>query len=217
MTAAAQTTRFSKRNLLIGLVAFAALATLAWSQVWFTITEIDARPLHPGLDARGSEVAPAVLALGLVSLAAVAGLALAGRVFRLILGVLVVVIGVTMMATTIVTMASPLPALTPTITELTGVAGAAARDLVRPEAITMTPMPWLAVLAGAGLAATGVLVTWFGRAWPASGRRFEARFDDADGGRRAPADTARGAVDAWDALSSGDDPTDERSQSRSTD
>jgi len=64
----------------------------------------------------------------------------------------------------------------------------------------MTAWPILALVAGALLIATGLLVVATARRWPGATRKYQTV-------RLAPADGARTSVDDWDALSGGDDPT----------
>ena len=66
----------------------------------------------------------------------------------------------------------------------------------------MSPWPAVAAVVGAVLALVGLGVLVTSGRWPGPSRKYEAvRFEHADDG--APLD----AVDSWDELSRGDDPT----------
>jgi uncharacterized membrane protein (TIGR02234 family) len=68
-----------------------------------------------------------------------------------------------------------------------------------------TAWPVLALVAGVGAVATGLLTVLRGRGWPGMGRRYERPAGPAPA-PRARTDEER-AVDAWRALDRGEDPT----------
>lgn len=192
----------TKRILLAAIAVASGLAMLAWSQTWFTIAAVEAVELAEPAHATGEIAAPPLMALALAGFASLAGLALAGLVLRWILGVLVVLLGGIAVATSLLAIANPVRSVGRLVTDLTGVAGGASTAvLVDAADIDTTLWPWLGVLSGVLLAAAGVAVVVTARRWPASARRFETRFADADSA--LPVDS----IERWDALSSGDDPT----------
>jgi hypothetical protein len=95
----------------------------------------------------------------------------------------------------------PLAAVAPTVTEATGLAGASAvSDVV--ASVTPTFWPILALVGWVLLLASAVfaLLTW--RRWKAGGRRYRTGAD-APAHVEGPVD----AIDSWDDLSRGTDPT----------
>lgn len=182
--------------LLLPVVA-AAAAFLSWSQPWVLATLDDGRVVVAG----GDVAAPALPPLALAALALVGALALAGPVFRVILGLLQALLGAGIAASGALVLSDPLAAAAPRITEATGVAGVeAVRPLV--EALATTTWPGAAIVAGAAAVLIGLAIAATATRWPARSRRYDAV-------RTAPADGAQrlDRLDAWDALSDGDDPT----------
>lgn len=177
---------------LAAIVAGAGLVSLAWSQPWFALTISGTVHEVPGAVAGG-----ALLPLALASLALVAALALAGPVFRVILGVLDALLGVCVVAVSAWALGDPVAASLPFLVEETGIgsAEALAGDLTTSAA---SAWPFVAIVAGALVILTGVTVAATARAWPASGSRYS----------RSRLATPEGdAIHDWDALSEGDDPT----------
>jgi hypothetical protein len=186
---------------ILAVLAVSALVFLAWTRTWFVFSVTADQTQGVPVEATGEAAAPALAALGLAGLAAGAALGIAGRVFRVILGALVILIGGSVLLSAVLALADPIGSASSAISTATGIAGA---DSVAGVVASVEVSPWPAVAAVVGgvlaLVGLGVLVT-SGR-WPGPSRKYEAvRFEHADDG--APLD----AVDSWDELSRGDDPT----------
>ncbi|ANJ26935.1 Trp biosynthesis-associated membrane protein [Agromyces aureus] len=234
--------RLKSLTLLVALVG-AGLALLAWSQTWFELRIVD--PVTQGggepIEVGGGVASPALAALGLAGLAMVAALAIAGPFIRVVLAVIQALLGGSIVLASGLAIGDPVKAVAPSVTDATGVAGAdPTAELV--ASVDPTVWPWIAVVGGVLvlLAAIAALVT--GSRWPGSSRRYSTtRLAEADGGhgiadgadgaaaetssdaeRALPETDARRrasdrAVDAWDELSRGDDPTDELSEASAKD
>ena len=199
---------------ILATVVGAGLALLSWSQTWFGLELTDATAQGAGetIAVPGSVASPALAALGLAGLALVAALAIAGPVIRIVLGVLEVVLGGCVLLATWLTLGDPIGAVSPAVTDATGVSGSGpTADLV--ASADPTAWPVAAIVGGVLLVAAGVLVLATGTRWPASSRRYRAaRLADAE---EPVSNAARGraasdrAIDDWDELSRGDDPTGE--------
>lgn len=190
------------RGILLGATALAAaLLLLAWSQTWYSLAlvdtaEVDVTTLDIGGDVAASGLAPLALTL----LAVVAALAIAGPVFRRILGVLEALLGITIVAVTVVTMSDPVQSSAAALTDATGISGRDSIDALVESAIG-TAWPWIAVVLGGIVVIIGAAVTATAGRWPVSGRKYART-------RTAPADgTPTDAIAEWDALTDGDDPT----------
>ena len=192
----------SRLRLLAIVVPLAAsvLAFLAWSQPWVEIALTDGRELV----AYGDVAAPAVPPLAIAALALVGALALAGPVFRVVLGLLQALLGAGIIASGVLTISDPVQSAAATITTSTGVEGL---DSVRALVLQSQATGWpaFAIAAGALGVAIGVLTAITASRWPQRTRRFDAV-------RLAPTDESESTSspdrqDAWDALSDGDDPT----------
>jgi uncharacterized membrane protein (TIGR02234 family) len=183
---------------LISLAAIALLAALIfadWSQTWFTLT-VQGKPFPVS----GQVAGAALSALALASLALIAALAIAGRFFRVVLGVLLALLGVCVIAVSAFALGNPVVAATSAITKATGVAGTqSVAKLVTETSITAWPA--VAIVLGVLLVLLGIAIVPTARSWPESGRKYSrSRLTAPDAEFQDP-------VQEWDALSEGDDPT----------
>ena len=181
-----------------GFLLSGAIGIISSTQTWLTVERADAGEaiLVPGASALVllAPLSLAVLALG-------AALSIAARVLRVVFAVLAGAASVFLIWSTLQLLAAPLDAVGPAVTDATGLAGGGALgDVV--EAVAPTAWPIIALVGWVILLAASVvvLVTW--RGWKAGGRRY--RTDAADA---APHDGPVDAVDSWDELSRGTDPT----------
>ncbi|MEO5920310.1 MAG: Trp biosynthesis-associated membrane protein [Pseudolysinimonas sp.] len=174
------------------IVAEAALVSLAWSQTWFLLRLSGVELPVPGAVAGG-----ALLPLALASLALVAALALAGPFFRVVLGVLDALLGVCVVAVSVWALSDPVRASLPLLIDSTGISGEGTL-LGMVASAPATPWPFVALGLGVLMIVTGLAVAVTSRAWPVSGAKYSrSRVATPDGT----------AIDDWDALSEGDDPT----------
>ena len=176
------------------IVAEAALVSLAWSQTWFLLRLSGVELPVPGAVAGG-----ALLPLALASLALVAALALAGPFFRVVLGVLDALLGVCVLSVSIWALSDPVRAALPILVDSTGISGEGTL-LGMVASAPATPWPFIALVLGVIMIMTGLGIAATSRAWPTSGAKYS----------RTRAETPDGtAIHDWDALSEGDDPTDD--------
>jgi len=198
-----------RRPKLYSILASAALAAVilgAWTQTWFTTELVTGQ----SLEVTGDIAAPALTALALCVFVLLGALALAGPFFRVVLSVLEALIGLAVAYSAILAVASPATASVAAVTAATGVAGIeSASELV--ESSAASAWPFVTIIAGILLIVVAIAILVTSRRWPGSSRKYQSvRL-------QAPA-AERTAVDDWDSLSSGDDPTDTTStDSGSTD
>ncbi|HEU4676714.1 MAG TPA: Trp biosynthesis-associated membrane protein [Motilibacteraceae bacterium] len=185
---------------LVALVLGGALLLGAAGRTWATVRS---RPA-PGLPAvvdrvTGATLAPGVTAVGLLALAAVAGLLAVRGLARQLVGLVVLAAGVAALAY--------------------AVAGARATPRAdgTVEAVSHGPWPWVAALGGALVAVAGALAVLHGRRWSALSSRYERSAGGAGGSAQQPAESGPqhrppegrppGGKELWDALDRGEDPT----------
>lgn len=197
---------------IVTTVVGAGLVLLSWSQAWFDLLIEASSTGGTGepIAVTGSIASPALAALGLAGLALVAALAIAGPGIRFVLGVLEVLLGGCVLLAASLSLADPIAAVSPAVTDATGVAGAApTAELV--ASVTATIWPVLAIVGGALLVLAGLAVLVTGGRWPASSRRYSDSRMAADGTAAVAAERPASdrAIDDWDGLSRGDDPTDD--------
>ncbi|MBF4576547.1 Trp biosynthesis-associated membrane protein [Frondihabitans sp. VKM Ac-2883] len=199
MTITPQRTRSTKLPSILAGLALAGLTLLTYTQTWVNSTVTSPSGGTVRVVADGSAAAPALSALALAGLALFGAITIAGPVFRVILGVLEILLGGCVALSAILAVSDPIGAAAHAITKLTGVDGdSSVRDIVQNH--SMTAWPWVALLAGVAMAALGVAVILTSKRWPASTRRYQAvRLVDENG--------TTDPVVAWDTLSTGADPT----------
>lgn len=179
---------------ILGIAAIAGLSLLTTTQTWWTV-----HLSSESLPIAGTVAAPALVALSLCSLVLAAALALAGPAFRIILGVLELVLAGTILLTTIMSLAAPDEPSSNAVSSATGVAGQSSiAALIR--SVTLTPWGFFAVAFGVLALLAGLWLLVSARFWPPATRKYSAT-------RFAAPDGSRDAVVDWDALSEGEDPT----------
>ena len=182
-----------------GFLLAGAVGVISATQTWLTVERADAG--EPILVA-GASALPLLTPLSLAVLALGAALSIVGPVLRLVFGALAGATAVFLGWTTAqLLIALPVSAVGPAVTEATGLAGGGAlADLIAGIAPTVWPVlalvGWAILLAAAGV----VLLT--ARSWRSGGRRYRT-----DAAAAAPSAGPVDAVDSWDELSRGTDPT----------
>ncbi|KQO99853.1 Trp biosynthesis-associated membrane protein [Leifsonia sp. Leaf264] len=190
-----------KYKVILVVIVGAALALLAATQQWFTLTVTSGAGGSTELAVSGAVAAPALSALAFAALALAAALAIAGPLIRIVLGVLGLLLGGSLILSTALALGDPVAAGASVVTAATGVSGSdSVHALV--GAVSSTAWPVVALVAGIVIVigSLGVLVTT--RQWPGSARKYQAvRLEGTEVSAKDR------AVDEWDELSRGDDPT----------
>ena len=185
----------------VGMLLAGALGVIASTQTWIDVTLADGA--QQTLAVPGSDAVPVLTPLSLAALALGAALSIVGPVLRYVLGALALAIaGVVGVATAQVVLTLPVSATAATVTDATGISGVdAVADLV--SSMSLTPWPVVTLLAQLLLAAAAVFTLVSARRGRGSADRTYRTATD------APADGSRphDAIDSWDDLSRGDDPT----------
>lgn len=146
----------------------------------------------------GSEAAPGVASAALVVLVAGLVLGLAGRLTRVLAVIGVVLGGALGAVSAAVLIADPLPALRQA-------AGAASGATALEGDPAVTPWPYVALTLSVLIVVVGASLPLLAGSWQRVGRRYET----GDAAARAPenANPRTRAMDDWDALTRGDDPS----------
>jgi hypothetical protein len=181
------------RTILV-IAALAGLELAAATQPWWTV-----HLASQSITVAGTDAGSALSSLALTGLALAAALAIAGPVFRFILGILQMLLGFTVILTSALSVADPEKASESLISHATGIAGTeSVQALVK--GIVLTPWGWVAIVTGVLSFLVGAFLLATFRRWPAASRKYQAvRFESADGKHDAVID--------WDSLSDGKDPT----------
>ncbi|HKT56246.1 MAG TPA: Trp biosynthesis-associated membrane protein [Microbacterium sp.] len=182
-------------------LACGALGVIASTQTWFTV-DLTGAAAH-SLSVPGSTAVPILAPLSLAVLALGAALSIAGTVLRFVFGAIEVVIAAALIVTTWpVAFTHPVGAVARVVTTATGITGDASVAKLIAQNVA-TPWPYVTAVLWLVLVATGVFVLATARRWRSTGRRYRT---DATG--RQPSAGPLDAVESWDDLSRGEDPTD---------
>ncbi|MBN9177276.1 MAG: Trp biosynthesis-associated membrane protein [Microbacterium sp.] len=186
----------------LAIVVGGAIAIISSTQTWLDVT-LRAGANEP-LAVPGASAMPILAPLSLAALALGLALTVVGRVLRYVFGLLGVAIGGTLLISAMrIGVEHPLDAVATVVTTSTGLSGAdAISDLV--GEVTGTFWPYAAAFAGLLILIGGVLALTTAHRWRSGGRRYRRE--------SAAAETSTGsrphdAIDSWDDLSHGDDPT----------
>jgi uncharacterized membrane protein (TIGR02234 family) len=195
-----------RRARLLAVVAIllpGAIGLISSTQTWVHVALRGAAAAD--LTVAGADAVPVLAPLSLAVLALGLALSIVGMALRYVFGALSLIAGISLGWLTVAVLAGPpLPAYAPTVTDATGITGGdSVADLV--SGTSLTAWPAVALVAAVVLTAAGVFVLATARRWSRGGRKYEsAGSHQVDGGDPSrPLD----AIDSWDDLSRGDDPT----------
>jgi uncharacterized membrane protein (TIGR02234 family) len=195
---------------ILAVVVGAGLGLAGATQTWFTVTLTKAAGHGAPVVVSGSDASPALTALALAGLALALAFAIAGRVARILVGVLGVVLGACVVIASAV-QPERSRGVRDAVSTATGITGdASVHALI--GGVAATAWPTLALIGGVLIALGALTALVTGGRWPGGSRRYDAvRFEESKGQASAartpeprPGDQA---VDDWDELSRGDDPT----------
>lgn len=175
--------------LVLGAVAM-GLSLLPWARA--TVPTVLG---EQSVTVAGGDAAPATTAAGLALLATGLALALGGRWMIRLAAVAAAALGLVLGGSALQLLLDPEPRVLSAAGEVTGV-----RQII--GSVSITPWPYLALLLGVLVVAAAVLVARVPAT--ATSRRFERTAPSAPS---APSGRVR-AMDDWDALGRGEDPTD---------
>ncbi len=195
--------RHSKRNVLLGIGCGALLTLASWTQIWinFSVSEGATTTV---LAVPGTSASPLISAIALGSLAAVGALLIARRVARIIVLGAVLILGMGGVVTLLVTFANPVSA---SLIVLSATLGLSDIQTVSASVVetSITLWLWLAVV---GFLVVCCCATWglvSEPKWASPTDRFTR--PEINASSQATTSSKSRAIDAWDSLSRGDDPT----------
>lgn len=193
--------RRARLLVLLGFIASGGVGLISSTQSWLIVTFSDAA--QQNLAVPGASAVPLLAPLSLTVLAIGAALSIAGRVLRVVLTVLGVLVGFALtLLTGAVAATVPISAIGAEVAAVTGISGEeAVAALV--STIGLTAWPWLTVAVFVLLTAIGILGALTSPRWGDSGRRYRTDSTPRRGRGEGPVD----AIESWDDLSRGEDPT----------
>ncbi|MBT2503251.1 Trp biosynthesis-associated membrane protein [Curtobacterium sp. ISL-83] len=205
----------SRPLVVVAGLAVAGIIMLAWTQTWFTVHLHAGTAVVASVAADGSKVVPQYTALAIASLALFLAMTIAGRVVRVVLAAVEVLLGVGVAWSGIAALADPIGAARGAVGAVTGVSdlGAVHRTV---SSVDVTFWPVVGIAGGVLAVLLGVVVLVVQRSWPGPSRKYASTPADPGTGAHAPGATStpsaapveRDAITDWDDLSAGTDPTD---------
>ncbi|MGN7859368.1 Trp biosynthesis-associated membrane protein [Microbacterium sp. 22303] len=188
--------RRAKSTSLLLILLAGGIGVLSSTQTWLTVTRADG---GESLDVAGNAALPVLAPLSLTALALCAAIALVGPVLRRVFAAIAVAVGALLLVlTTRILFQHPLDAVSPALTKATGLAGDTALKAIV-DGIAVTAWPWAALVGWILLLLGGGLALVTAGQWRSGGRRYRTA--------PAPNDGPVDAVESWDELSRGADPT----------
>jgi len=203
---------------IVVVVVGAGLGLAGATQTWYTVSLTRAAGHAAAVVVNGSDASPALTALSLAALALALAFAIAGRVARFIVGIIGLILGA---AVVFAVAGDPARSLgvRNAVSKATGITGdASVRALI--GSVAASAWPTLALIGGILIALGSIAALLTGARWPGGSRRYDAargngalRFEETDGQASAAAKKkpeerpGDAAVDDWDELTRGDDPT----------
>ncbi|MDJ1113728.1 Trp biosynthesis-associated membrane protein [Microbacterium dauci] len=180
------------------VLAGGAVSIIGSTQTWLDLALRDGAQLS--LAVPGASALPVLAPLSLAALALGLALTIVGRVLRYVFGAIAVLMGAGLAVASLrIALTMPIDAVVGTVTEATGLSGVeAAAGIV--TTMALTPWPWVTAAAGLAVVAGGAIALVTGHRWAGAGRKYRQDAAPADG-------RPRDAVDSWDDLSRGEDPT----------
>ncbi|MGY2899302.1 putative membrane protein (TIGR02234 family) [Curtobacterium sp. PvP017] len=184
----------------------AGVIMLSWTQTWFTVDLHAGAAVTSTVDADGAAVVPQYTALAIASLALFLAMTIAGRVLRVVLACVEILLGVGVVVSGITALGDPIAAAKGAVGEVAGVSDlAAVRRVV--SGVDVSLWPAVGIVGGVLAVLLGIVVIVVQRAWPGPSRKYGAATAGAAADARAKAPVERDAVVDWDDLSAGVDPT----------
>lgn len=193
-----------RRARLIAVVAIllgGALGLISSTQTWVHVALADGGAAD--LTVAGAAAIPVLAPLSLAILALGLALSIVGTVLRYAFGAISILAGGALVwLSAAVILGPPVGAVAPAVTQATGIAGGPAVAALI-SGTTVTAWPAIALAAFVIVTAAGVFVIVTAARWRRGGRKYEA----SRASRRASGAGPLDAIDSWDDLSRGDDPT----------
>lgn len=196
-------TRRARLLAVVAILATGALGVISSTQTWILVTLDDGAT--EALPVPGAEAIPVLAPLSLAVLALGGALSIVGLVLRYVFGALTLAIAVVL---NVLTWDAASPDVQHVASVVTGATGITGQTAVGQLIASTSATAWPAIMQAAWvvLFAAGVLTLATARRWRGSGRRY--RTDAAPVAASGPsASRPHDAIDDWDDLSRGEDPT----------
>lgn len=192
---------------LIAVLVLAVAGTLAAAtQVWVALELREDAAAFAHFAVTGQQLNSSLSPVALAGLAAGLALTIAGRVFRFVLGAVVVLLGVAISAMSVGVLGNPVAVTSARLAEVTGLTGHAQDALVLHASVSAWPT--VSLILGVLTALSGAAVLLLAGRWREGGRKYRSASDGGAQGRTAGIEGVD-RISEWDTQTSGEDPSEE--------
>lgn len=194
----------NRRNAVLAILVLSVLAFFSATQPWVLASQIEQLPGET-IAVTGQSLTAVVTAMSVVIIAAAITLSIVRTFGRYVISGLVITFSV-LMVWSVITVVQNLDQLVHReVAKLTGMTDT-------PGHVALTFWPWVGLMASVLIIVVGVLVLISAKHWPVGqSRKYDAAPTSSDSNHEttSPQDTTSKVdeIDAWDELSSGEDPT----------
>lgn len=199
-----------KRFVLFTLGAGALLALIGSTQTWVQVTLTAGAAAVREVSVSGSAANAALTPIAVAAVITAVVLAIAGNVFRYVLGALTVLFGAAITVMSWSATNNPVSLASSRIAEVSGLTGVRQTEIV--QSSSLSAWPWLTVLAGVIVLLAGLIALLTMRTWPVGGRKYQSSTEPQQftHPQMASADSHAqpDRIAHWDAQNDGEDPTD---------
>lgn len=191
---------------LAGIALAAAFSLYSATQTWVTISLQPGAAASSYLEVAGQQINQSISPIALAALAASLALTIAGQIFRKILGVLVVLLGVGIGAIALSVLRSPEKAAGGRLTEVTGLEGTAQANLVSATEVSL--LVTLTLVAAVALSAVGLATVLLSGRWGSAGKKYDQSTSSVLNVEERDGEPDR--ISDWESLNKGEDPSSPR-------
>lgn len=195
----------SKLPLLGALVLTGALALVSATQGWVTMQFVPGAAAVSALTVSGQDVNASLSPIAIAVLAAALALTIAGRVFRRVLGALLIALGWGIAAIALGVLGDPVQSATSRIAEITAITGTQQLELVRSHAISSWPV--LTAVTGGLILLLGAAILVVSGRWRSAGRKYQST-SETQAQLRTEQGAAPDRISDWERQNDGEDPSD---------
>lgn len=195
-----------KQLAIVAILLFAGLAMLTLTQPWATLG-LHTEEFERDFSHSGGDFGTAIMGFAIAALAAGGALAIAGRFFRYVIGTLTIVLGVGITVAASLAVGDAAAGFGAEVRQFSGITDeAGVRDIIAQGTIVTTAWPIVALIAGICLTLAAVFTLVTAHRWPQGTKKYSrTRLESVDESTEIPQNDR---ISQWDALSAGDDPTD---------
>jgi len=192
----------SKAYVLLFSFLLSLVVLLSWSQTWVSLTVSVSASSAPQLS--GEFVAPALPGLIFLNCAAIAVIAISGKLLRKILSGVLMLSGLGIFIISVNVISDPVNSSISQLSVITGINNPDELTTLVEESL-LTPWPFISAASSLLLIATSVIIFFTSAKWLSSSRKYDSTTQDPTSLEHAPQSEKN--ISQWDTLSQGSDPT----------